>query len=158
VDRLILSREELAELWGIGPLTVDSWTAQGMPALDAAGARVNGSRGRARRDWSITRKDLAAMWDVHPDTLTRWMREGLAGAVVAPGGRSEEMRLDLRLAHRWKLAKDRLLQDAVLDDFRVHGAASCLAIAQLSAGAVCGLYDGRRTKRTTTTTDEETTP
>jgi len=132
--KLKATREEVAELYGVAPATVDMWTALGMPTLLAPSSR-SAERAAGPRSWEITRRELGALLNLHPDTITKKLPEGLAAAVVKRGPRGSDLILDARLALRWYLASEKLLADVVLDDFRACASRSIVALSQLSAAA-----------------------
>ena len=57
--------------------------------------------GRQQQERSITRRELATSVGVHPDSLSRVLADGLASAVLVWGGRGQEQRFSLALAHRF---------------------------------------------------------
>jgi hypothetical protein len=132
-----LTRDELAELFGVSPRAVDQLRAEGMPALwggEIAPTREPGRR--TRPDWRATRRQVAEFLSIHPDTLTKKLREGLGAAIVDGGGRGREMVFDLRLVVRWHLAEQEVLHRLVLADFRANAAVGALALSQLSLATV----------------------
>ena len=88
----LLTRKELAEMFGISPITVDLWQSQGMPtagfADEATPSKPGSGAPGARRSWKISRRDLAASWAVHIDTISKWTSKGSAPRLssVAPRG------------------------------------------------------------------------
>jgi phage terminase Nu1 subunit (DNA packaging protein) len=135
-----LTRDQVAELYGVASVTVDAWTARGLPTVPPEIGGRPGRETRARRSWRISRRALAASWDVHPDTLSKWMAEGL-GAAIVDRGRKGEVWLDLRLATRWREAAEGRLERLVLDDFKACAAAGVAAVHALSP-----LYARRETE------------
>lgn len=122
----LFTREQLAELYGVHPLTIVTWTLRGMPIV-RGGIPVGGARGRRQPfDWRVTRRELARLLDLHADTLTDALHRGLRAAVVVQGGHSKESIFDLRIAFRWFLADRGVLEWALADDARLR--AKLLAI------------------------------
>jgi phage terminase Nu1 subunit (DNA packaging protein) len=111
-----LTKIDLAEVFGVHTLVVDAWRERGMPA-ETPVSGPNGDNGDDQNRWTVSRRELAKLWDVHPDTLSRWLPEGLGAAVLERRGKNEPM-FDVRLAWRWKLARDNRLCEVVLEDFK----------------------------------------
>src|SRR5688572_9494049 len=105
VDGLV-TRPELAAVFGVHPVTVTEWERLGMPV-------AVGQEGRRRRRTSFaddfalvgespaggslpgspfgdddvwTRRDVAEALGRHPDSVTRALRDGLGCAILDPGG------------------------------------------------------------------------
>ena len=112
-----LTKIDAAEFLGCHPVTIGALEAQGMPAEFPALPAPNGDdKSESESRWTASRRELAALWNVHPDTLSRWLAEGLRAAVVERRGKNEPI-FDVRIALRWKLARDGELNALVLEDF-----------------------------------------
>ena len=125
-----MTRDELAEFFGISTCLVDEWATSGkIYALPDD----QGEPPAARRpfDWHVSRRDLAKLFQVHPDSITRMLTQGLKAAVLEPGGRGKELIFDLRLAWKFWLAEHGQLDALVKEDFRACSERGRLAIEHL---------------------------
>lgn len=126
----LMTRWELAEFFGVAPVTIKSWEDAGMPCVEPKAG--NDSTGPSSpRSWEISKRGLARAWKVHSDTLSKWMAMGLGAAINRRGPRGEVF-LDRRIAERWKQAYDGRLNALVLEDFSVCAAAGVFALHALS--------------------------
>ena len=135
MDDDVITREEVAELFGVAPVTVDAWTNRGMPIVRAGTTRAAG-----RHSWKVTRRELAEKWDVHPDTISKWIPEGLGAAILKPQKRGGVV-LDERVATRWKAAYDKKLNGWVLDDFAACARAGVFALHAIPVTTLLGDED-----------------
>ena len=124
MDDDVITREEVAELFGVAPVTVDAWTNKGMPIVRTRTARSD--RAAGRRSWEVTRRDLAVKWDVHVDTISKWLTDGLGAAIIKQ--HRGKLVFDFRVATRWKAAYDKTLNAQVLDDFAACAKAGVFAL------------------------------
>ena len=137
MDDDVITREEVAELYGVAPVTVDAWTSRGMPSVQR---RTAGTAQPRQHSWEVTRRDLAVKWDVHVDTISKWLTDGLGAAIIKQ--HRGKLVFDFRVATRWKAAYDRTLNAQVLDDFAACSKAGVFALHAIPVTSLLVDEDG----------------
>ncbi len=69
----------------------------------------------------VTRAELTEVLNANEDSIGRWARhDGLGAAVVTRGGGGQPQEFDLAMAVRWMAARKGILNQSVLEDFKVR--------------------------------------
>ena len=114
LNDIVVTKSQLAELFGVTEAVIDAWDAIGMPTAPPEDPRPAWTGG-----WEVGRADVARFLGVHVDSVTKAVAyEGLDAALITRGGHGKAQIFDLRKVFQWDLARKnpRLLEEIRRDD------------------------------------------
>jgi phage terminase Nu1 subunit (DNA packaging protein) len=114
LNNTLVTKSQLAELFGVTEAVIDAWEAMGMPAAPPEDPRPTWTGG-----WEVSRADVARFLGVHVDSVTKAVAyEGLDAALITRGGHGKAQIFDFRKVFQWDLARKhpRLVEENRRDD------------------------------------------